>query len=145
MRTLELQSESIQISAYCDIIYLLLKNHQKLSIWKTAAFTYIIKREQLLDTKIYNAQHTRDLIQKGLSFLAGDFENFSVGVPYIIKAIHLLINANIIKLESNLLTLTNTQPTYKPVYNESNFLKKVIEESKLMTDRQFMREVIFNV
>jgi hypothetical protein len=145
MRNLKQQTESIQLSIYCNIISQILQNHKQLSVCKLLTFSYLIKKNRFLGGNIYTANNTQDIVFKGISFLAGDFDGFSNSVPYIIKALHILITKGIVSFEGNTVYLNEKIVNLDLVYEETNFLKKVIEESKLMSDRQFMKEVTYNV
>lgn len=144
MRNIKEQTESIQLSIYCNIICQMLKTHKNLSICKMVTFSYLIKQNHILGGTIYTAKNTQDIIYKGISLLEGDFEGFCNSVPYILKALHLLVSKGIVIFKNDILTLNNDFE-FDLVYEENNFIKKVIEESKTMTDRQFMREVTYNV
>lgn len=145
MRNIRKQTESIQLSIYCNIICQTLQHHEKLSIYKIVTFSYLIKQNRFLGGTIYTAGNTQDVILKGISLLAGDFDGFCNSVPYILKALHLLISKGIVNLEDDILHLTTEQLKLDSIYEENNFMKKVIEESKTMTDKQFMKEVTYNV
>lgn len=145
MNDINKQTESIQLSIYCNIICQILKEHKALSICKIITFSYLMKQNRFLGGTIYTAKNTQDVVFKGLSLLSGDFEWFCKSVPYIIKALHILINNKLILLENDILTLASNDVHFDIIYEENNFIKNVIEESKYMTDRQFMKEVTYNV
>lgn len=145
MRNLKDQTEAIQLSIYCNIICQILKNHKQISVCKLLTFSYLIKKNRFLGGNIYTAKNTKDIVFKGISILSGDFDGFCNSVSHIIKALHILLNIRVLTLENSKVTLNLTTVQLESVYEESNFLKKVIEESKVMTDRQFMKEVTYNV
>jgi len=145
MRNLKYESETIQISIYCNIINQILKKHKELSVSKMLVFSYLIKNDNYVPKSIYTANTSQDLIYKGLSLLTGDYMGFCDSVEYIIKAIHLLKSKGLIGLENNIIIEISNTKIGKTVYEESMFLEKVIEASKKMTDKQFMKEVTYNV
>ncbi len=145
MRNLKSESETIQVSIYCDIIEQILIRHKELSVSKMLVFSYLIKRDKFTYRSVYTANNSQDIIYKGLSLLAGDYVGFCDSIEYIIKAIHLLKLKNIIGLENNIIIEISNTGIGKAVYEESMFLGKVIEASKKMTDKQFMKEVTYNV
>lgn len=145
MRNLKYESEAIQISIYCDIIKQILKRHNELSITKMLVFSFIIKNDNYLLSTVYNANSSQDLIYKGLSLLAGNYTGFCESVEYIVKAIHLLKVKGVILVENSIIKAISTMDSAKLVYLESAFLEKTIEASKRMTDKQFMKEVMYNV
>lgn len=145
MSDIKLQGESIQLSIYCNIICRILQYHGELSICKLVTFSYLIKKNRFFYKSIYKANNTQDLIYKGISLLSGDFEGFSISVPYIIKSLHLLKNKKIVEIENEKVFLTEGQMTINSIYEESSFMTKVIEESKMISDRQFMKEVVYSV
>ncbi|API88770.1 hypothetical protein BKP56_05470 [Marinilactibacillus sp. 15R] len=145
MHNIKLQAESIQLGMYSNIICQILLSHKSLSVFKTVTFSYLIKQNRFLGGKIYTANNSQDIIYKGISLLSGDFDGFCNSVPYIVKAIHLLISKGIVYYENDILKLNTKDFATDSVYEETNFMKKVIEESKTFTDKQFMKEVISNV
>lgn len=145
MRNIKEQTESIQLSMYCNIICQILKSHDCLSLYKTLTFSYLIKHERFLGGTVYNANNTQDVVFKGISLLAGDFEGFCNSIPYIIKSLHILITKDLVVSNNNILSLSGKDLKIDFIYKENNFMKKVIEQSKTMTDRQFMKEVTYNV
>ncbi len=145
MSRIKNKTESIQLSMFCNIICQLLCKHESLSICKMVTLSYLIKQNGFIGCKIYSANNKQDVILKGLSLLSGDFNNFCNSVPYIVKAIHILIKNGIVKMENDILSLTDYDMKFDLVYEESNFMNNMIEDSKFMTDRQFMKEVIYNV
>lgn len=145
MKSIREQTEVLQLSIFCNIICQLLKSHKQLSVCKLTAFAYIVKQDKFLGGNIYTAKNSQDLIYKGISLLAGDFDRYCESLIYIFKAIHLLIAQKIIILENDIVTLSDTNIINDTPFVESNFLNKVIKESKTMTDKQFMKEVTYNV
>lgn len=94
---------------------------------------------------IYTARNTQDLIYKGLSLLVGDYDGFCNSTGYILKSVYLLLRKGTITTENELLSLCDNTFHVELMYEESAFLKKVVEASKQMPDKQFMREVTYNV
>lgn len=145
MRNLKYESETIQISIYCDIIKLILKKHKELSITKMLVFSYLIKNDNCLLGNVYNANSSQDLIYKCLSLLAGKYNEFCESIEYIIKAIHLLKSNDVIFVDNGIIKAISQVDNTKLFYHESGFLEKTIEASKRMSDKQFMKEVMYNV
>jgi len=145
MRNLKYEIEAIQISIYCDIIKQILRNHKELSLSKMLVFSYLIKCDHFLLNNVYKANSTKDLIYKCISLLAGNYEGFCESVEYVVKAIHLLNDSGAIVIENSMLKFISATDHPKTVYQESSFIKNSIEESKKMTDKQFLKEVIYNV
>lgn len=145
MRNLKYEVEAIQISIYCDIIKQILRKHEELSLSKILVFSYLIKNDYFLLSNVYKANSTQDLIYKGLSLLAGNYKGFCESVEYIAKAIHLLSDRDAIVIENSILKFVSTADRPKMVYQESAFIENTIEASKKITDKQFMKEVMYNV
>ncbi|SDL24813.1 hypothetical protein [Natronincola ferrireducens] len=145
MRNLKLEIEAIQISIYCDIIIHILKKHKELSISKLLVFSYLIKKERFIPSKVYNGNNTQDIVCKCISLLAGDYDEYCNSIQYIIKAIHLLITDKVLQLRNNHLHCKTDIKVKKTLYDENIFMEKAIEASKNMTDRQFLKEVMYNV
>lgn len=145
MQKLELEVEAIQISIYTNIVLNILKTHGELSVNKILLFSYLIKKEKFRPRKIYTANNTQNVICKAISLLSGEYTEYCENVKFILKSIHLLIINQKIELNGCLLSWINGQEVEKSLYQESPFVEKAIEESKKMSDRQFMKEVISNV
>lgn len=145
MKKIREQAEVLQISIYTNIVCDLLKKHNRLSICKLVTFSYIVKQSVFMGGPIYTAHNKRDVIYKGISILSGDFERYCDSLVYIFKAIHLLISQNVIVMENNFLFLSDINMSIDTVYPIGNFLNKVIIESRNMSDKQFMKEVTYNV
>ena len=101
--------------------------------------------DYFLLSNVYKANSSQDLIYKGLSLLAGNYKGFCESVEYIMKAIHLLISCDAAIIENTILKSVSTADRPKIVYQESPFIENTIEASKRMTDKQFMKEVMYNV
>ena len=130
MRNLKFQTESLQISMYCNIICQILFEHDKLSIIKISTFSYLIKQQRFHGGTIYNSRNEIDIVLKGISLLSGDFESYCNSLPFILKAIHILNSKNIIKFVDDDVLLADKISKDELVYIKNNFLYKVIEESK---------------
>lgn len=141
MQKLELEAEIIQVSIYMNIVLNILKKHGKLSVNKILLFSYLVKKEKFRLGKVYAANNTQDIVCKAISLLSGEYEEYCGNVRFILKAIHLLIIAQKIELNDSFLSLTDEQSVEENIYQESPFLEKAIEESKTMSERQFMKEV----
>lgn len=137
--------EAYQISVYCDTVYMILKQHTDLSIVKLIFFTYAINKERFFDRDVYNAKNTQNILSKEISTINGDFEGYANATPYILKAIHILAQANKIKVENNIAHLLDSDYRCVKCNSESKFVYNVIEASKSWTDKRFMREVLHNV
>ena len=142
---LNLEIEIIQTSIYCNIITMLIKEHTSLSVNKLIVFSYLVKKESLIQNSIFKASNKKDIVNKYLSMLSGDLNNLFSSYKYILSAIHILLKNEVLKLEGIILSKTNKLDIDKFVYHESDFTKKVIEKTKTMSDKQFMREVLSNV
>lgn len=146
MNDLELEIETIQIGIYCNIILNLLKKHYNLSLCKILIFSYLIKKDKFQFGKVYNANNSQDVVYKAISLLSGTYKDFCYNINFIIKSIHLLvINCKIEIDNHNILMLCPDVEVKSELYKESKFIFKAVEESKAITDRQIMREVINNV
>lgn len=145
MSQLKFEAESIQVSIYCEIIIKILEKHFELSVNKVLFFAYLIKKDRFIPGNIYNGNNSQDIINKCISFLAGDFFEYCNSLEFIIKSIHILKENGRISLENDILRILPEISTSKTIYKESMFIEKAIEVSKRMTDRQFMKEVTKNV
>lgn len=142
---LNLEVEIIQTSIYCNIITMLVKEHNSLSLNKLIVFSYLQKKESLIPYPVFRSTNKKDIVNKYLSLLSGDLNNLFYSYKYILEAIHILLKNEVLKLNGVFITKTNKLDIEKFVYKESDFTKKVIEKTKTMSDKQFMREVLSNV
>lgn len=142
---LKQELEIVQISIYCDIVTMLLKEHKILSLVKLAVFSYLTKKENLIQNSVFRSSNTKEIVNKYLSLLSGDLDNFFISYEYILKAIHILIKNEIIELKGILILTKDNMELSNFVFKENDFTKKVIEKAKTMSDKQFMREVLSNV
>jgi len=143
MQRLEVQAEIVMISAYCDIVLKILSTHRTLSINKMLVFAYLIKKKKFNQSDIYSTHNKHDVVLKCISQLSGLFGDYCENIQYLVKAIHILVSdGKVVVHETELLLPTDSQPIE---YSENEFIKKAIEESKRYTDRQFLKEVIYNV
>lgn len=145
MQNLELEAETLQISIYSNIVQNILKKHMVLSVNKIMLFSYLIKKDKFRLGKVYTANNTQDIVCKAISLISGEYSEYCENVNFILKAVHLLLVNNKIKMEGNLLYLSDEIDAKRGIYQESPFIEKAIEVSKKMSDRQFMKEVIANV
>lgn len=137
--------EAYQISVYCDTVYMIVKQHKDISVAKLVFFTYAINKERFFDKDVYNAKNTQNVLSKEISTINGDFVGYANATPYILKAIHILAQAEKIKIEGNIVHLLDLEFSYAKCNSESKFVYNVIEQSKSWTDKRFMREVLHNV
>ena len=137
--------EVYQISVYCDTVYMIVKRHKDISVAKLVFFTYAINKERFFDKDVYDAKNTQNVLSKEISTINGDFVGYANATPYILKAIHILAQAEKIRIEDNIVHLLDPEFSYAECNSESKFVYNVIEESKSWTDKRFMREVLHNV
>lgn len=137
--------EVYQISVYCDTVYMIVKQHKDISVAKLVFFTYAINKERFFDKDVYDAKNTQNVLSKEISTINGDFVGYANATPYILKAIHILAQAEKIRVEGNIVHLLDPEFSYAKCNSESKFVYNVIEESKSWTDKRFMREVLHNV
>ena len=142
---LEQELEIVQISIYCDIITMLIKEHKAISLTKLIVFSYLTKKENLIKNCVLRASNTKGIINKYLSLLAGDLENLFASYEYILKAIHILIENEVVELNGIFISRPDKLDDSNFVFEETRFARKAIERAKTLSDKQFMREVLSNV
>lgn len=142
---LKKEVEITQISIYCDIVLMLIKEHQSISLMKLIVFSYLVKRESFLPNTVFKSTNKKDIVNKYLSMLSGDMDKLLISYEYILKAIHILVKNEIIIFDGFTISKTEKLDVSKFVYSEKDFTKKVIERTKYMSDKQFMREVLAHV
>lgn len=145
MKNLELKAETIQISVYINIILNILQKHNELSLSKILFFSYLIKKQNFVPEKIYTAKNTREIVYKAISLVSGEYVDYCANIQIILKAIDLLIENKKVKYYNFILYGIEDSLNEKNIYQESAFIGKAIDESKKMSEKQFMKEVISNV
>ena len=137
---LDLEIEAVQTSIYYDIIKKIIMRHRSISIIKISVFGFVIKKRQCCDGSIYSGHDSTDLVLKFLSQASGLFEELCNQFSYILQAIDLLVKDGICEVhEGELICLSSVDNILN--YFDA-FTEKAILESKLYSDRQFLREVI---
>lgn len=145
MEQLKFEIEAIQISIYSDIISGILTTHEEVSIIKLLTFSYIVKKENDLYRQVYNGNNKQDTIYKSISFLAGDYEEYCNTIEFIIKAVSILESKGFLEVIEEQVRISNYKFDRANIYKESLFLQRAIEDSRKISDKQFMKEVIQNV
>lgn len=135
--------EVIQLSIYCDIVMTILKKHKNLSINKILVFSYLLKKNKFYAKAVYDGRSSKELVTKALSLLNGLCDDYLNNLLYIFQAVDILIEAQKIELNENILCLKEER--YITTYSESLFWERVIEDSSKYTDRQFLKEILNNV
>jgi len=139
-RLLDLQIEATQISIYCGIIRNLLLKLRSISIIKVILISFIIKKRQYLQGSIYNGKNKIDLVLKLLSQVSGLFDDMCEQLPYIFQAVDLLAKDGICEIyEGEIICIVSN---HQKAMDYDAFTEAAIQESKLYTDRQFLREVL---
>ena len=137
--------DAYQLSVHCNTAYMIVKQHKDISVAKLVFFTYAINIERFFYKDVYSAKNTQNVLSKEISTISGDFVGYANATPYILKAIHILTQAEKIRIEGNIVHLLDSEFDYVKCKSESKFVYNVIEESKSWTDKRFMREVLHNV
>lgn len=137
---LDLQIEVVQVSIYCEIIKDILLKHRSISAIKIACFSFVIKKRHHLCGSIYRGNNKVDLVLKFLSQVSGLFDDLCDQLLYIFQAIDLLVQDGFCEAHEGELICVVTNATKAMDYDA--FIEAAIQESKLYSDRQFLREVI---
>jgi len=136
------ERDVIIISFYSHIIENLLKEHGKLSIFKTIVFSFLIKKQEV-SSKIYNSNNKNDVMLKFLSQLSGEFSNFVKDLDFLFKSIDILVKSNKVEyIDNGVLRIKDFEVIYK---SNNDLLYKAIKESNHYSDEQFMKEVLYYV
>ena len=142
MLTIEQESEILQISHYSEIIIQILYMHKALSLIKLITFAYIIKNGKY---DLYNSKNTKELTYRIISLLSGNYSDFINNIKPILKSINILVSNQRIELENSIVKLIQYKSVLNQIYEKESFIYKAINDSKRMSDRQFLKEVITNV
>ena len=139
----ELKTEVLLVSKYCLFLKQILCVHKQLSVNKTLLFAYLLKNENNYYSPLFNGNNSSDVVVKAISQLSGNYADYCKNIPYIIEAMHLLIENGDILLNSSTL-LCSENSIGKEKYT-NKFLQNAINESYNFSDRQFLKEVLSNV
>ena len=142
---LEKQYKILQLAIYCDVIPLILKEHNNLSISKLMIFSYLIKKDNYYFKSIYDAKTKKNVTERLISLLSGDMERLFDSIQFILR-LDLLSKNKIIKIIDGCAFFNKDDKV--PIehrYKISYFIHKSIEESRHISDEQFMKEVLGNV
>lgn len=142
MQKIDYQIETVQIAIYNNIVQNLIKNHKELSLCKVVVFSYLIKQSKSRVGELYNANTQNNRIYKAISTMSGDYDKFINSIDNIIKAIHLLIQNRTLNISNSKITIADNATLDKPIYKETTFIASTIEDSKNISDRQFIKEVM---
>lgn len=142
MSSIEQEAEIMRISRYCEIIVQILYMNNIMSLLKLITFAYIIKTGKY---NLYTAKSSKELVYKSISLISGDYKNFINDTEVILKAIHILSSNKRIKVEKSVVQALHIVSVLNQIYEKNSFIYKAINESKKMSDRQFLKEVISNV
>ena len=139
----ELKAEVLLVSKYCLVLKQILCVHKQLSINKTLLFSYLLKNENNYYSALFNGNNSTDVVVKAISQISGRYNDYCKNIPYIIEAIHLLIENEDILLNNSIL-LCSEKNIGKEKYS-NKFIQNAINESYNFSDRQFLKEVLSNV
>lgn len=139
-KILSLQIEAVQVASYCKIITDILSKFKTLSIIKIAVFSFIIKKQLILQVECYNGKNTTDLVLKALSQISGRHEELYNQLPFAFQALDLLIKNNICSVHQSEIIYNRPVGVNTPQLDA--FIVSAIGESYTYTDRQFLKEVI---
>lgn len=139
---IELDSEILQISLYCEIIIQILSLHKQLSLIKLIVFSFIIKNKNQC---VYTSKDTNEITYKCLSILSGQFKSFLNDIPIIIKSVDILHKNNRISVKNSVVIPVHITFATNQIYDTNDFFYKAISESKYIPDKHFLKEVINNV
>lgn len=142
MELLNKEIEVVQLSIYCEIIEEILSEYKNMSIIKVCYFSYILKTNKINDITIYDGKTSKDVLDKAISLLNGDFEKFCNDIEFIIKAMHLLNKAHRLKFQNSEVEFFAGNKIKKVYLKDNLFINNAIVLSKEMSDKQFMKELL---
>ena len=144
MMQTNVDAEVIQLSAYCDIIIGILKYIEEMSINKVMVFAYILKKNRFYKCKVFTANSKINIVIKALTLLNGLRDDYFYNIEYIVKAIDILAQKEIVVVEENGLLILKDK-SYQSKMDIPLFFRHVLDENGNFTDRQFLKEVLENV
>ena len=106
-------------------------------------FAYLLKSENNYYSALFNGNNSTDVVVKAISQISGNYTNYCKNIPYIIEAIHLLIQNGDVLLSSTTLLFSEKNNGKEKYTNK--FLQNAINQSYNFSDRQFLKEVLSNV
>ena len=140
-----LKYEALQLAIFSDIVSMLSREIEEISLIKLIVFSFIVKRNAYSGT-VYNLKTKKNILEKLLSTMLGEMERFNENLVYIVRAIDLLVKNNVLKVSGNSVYYLNSDKDFSSHrYKIDSFTHKAIDESKYLSDEQFISEVIANV
>lgn len=103
-------------------------------------FAFLLKKQKLTP-KIYTGSNKNDVLLKFLSQLSGEYNNLIKDLKYLFQAIDILIKSKKVIYQENMLKSSGSFENKM----KSTFTNTAINESKLYSDEQFMKEVLYYV
>lgn len=144
MKKIESDYEVIVVSRYMKIISDIISIHRNISLIKLVVFAFLSKKSNFVLREFYDNKTRNDIVNKYLSNLIGNMDQFIGELEYIIESIHILkINNQILLDGSNVQDMKNLDEDVD--FESLSFFDKVVETSFDMTDEQFLKEVLRNV
>lgn len=98
------------------------------------------KKQQYLQKNIYTGRNRDDLVLKFLSQASGLFDELCEQMPYIFQSIDLLVKDDFCVVHEGELICNSIHK--QGLSGFDTFTNSVIQESKIYSDRQFLKEVI---
>lgn len=145
LKQIKIETEALQIAVYCEIILTILDKYEHLSVNKLTVFSYLIKQNSRSSKIIYDGKTKKLVLEKAISLLSGNFLDYCENVVYIIKSIHLLVKTKMVLVsQGNLNLLGNVDFIPKNIVIDK-FIDRAIKESEMMSESQFMKEVMRSV
>lgn len=146
MTTIELESEILQVSRYCEILTQILAINKAQSLIKLIVFAYLLKNEFYLKENVHRSNTSNEIVYKCLSILSGQYEDFVKNIQVIIEALHMLkLDKRVTISNTGLVSSIRIKMVLNQMYDEDSFIYNAIKASRNMSDRQFLKEVINNV
>lgn len=142
MKNYDTEQEVILTSEYIGIILSLIYTTQRFSLIKTLIFSYIIHKQKYFFNVVYDGKTKYSAFLKCISEISGAYVDFCSNITFIMQAIDILVNAGNIDCSKSKIAKKNITQSDK-IYDK--FILLAIEESKKISDRQVLKEILRNV
>lgn len=142
MKNYRIEQEVVLTSEYVHIIQSIILTTKRYSLIKTLIFAYIIHQQKYYLTNIYDGKTKYSSFLKCISEISGKYKDFCANISFIMQAVDILAGSKNIAISGSKITYLRITTA-----NEVNdkFILLAIEESKKISDRQVLKEILRNV
>lgn len=142
MKNYRIEQEVVLTSEYVHIIQSIILTTKRYSLIKTLIFAYIIHQQKYYLTSIYDGKTKYSSFLKCISEISGKYKDFCANISFIMQAVDILVGSKNIAISGSKITYLSITSAIEV---NDKFILLAIEESKKISDRQVLKEILRNV